>query len=90
MIAWVVTITLAKLKNSTLPLARKIRRGPPFKMEGTETPKLMPFVNPLRLSMNYAHPKGVSLCWVSQKVVEHCSNINIPCLDFIKVPAERE
>ena len=84
MIVLVVMITLAKLENSTLPLAWEIRRGPPSKIEGTEPPKLMPFINPLRLSMNYAYPKGVSLCWVSQKIVEHCSNINIPLLGFYK------
>ena len=90
MIVWVVMITLAKLENSTLPLAWEIRRGPPSKIEGTEPPKLMPFINPLRLSMNYAHPKGMSLCLVSQKLLNIAPTSISPCLDFIKVPAERE
>jgi len=77
-------ITLAELENSMLPLTCEIRGGTPSEVESTEPPKFMLFIYTLRFSVNNAHPKGVSLRWVTWIVVEHRSNVDIPLLRFYK------
>ena len=78
MILRISPVTLAYLKNYPLGLACQVRGGAPSKMEGTEPPKLVVFILPLRPGVDDSKAKQMPLGSVSAKIIEHRPNIDIP------------
>jgi hypothetical protein len=78
MVSRVVPVTFTQFQDNPLQLTRKIRGGPSPKVKNTEAPELVVLVLSNQSSVNHTDPQPMPLRWVSPKIVEHSSNINVP------------
>jgi hypothetical protein len=78
MVGWVMPVTFTQFQDNPLQLTCEIRGGSSPKVKGTEAPEFMVLVFSNRSSVNHTDPQPMPLRWVGLKVVEHCSNIDIP------------